>query len=147
MKGKKYAIYLLMLTVLLVSCIEIGLKANAKGKIFSANQWSQKKKQLEDIKLSKITFYTGGSNAKNVELTGAEVDNFMNCLLNSEFYRSNRTGQVDGGMAIILISKDDSQDSFEYCGAGVFQISYRGDLFSIKNKELEQILLKYNVTL
>jgi|GEM_PF-6304898 len=59
----------------------------------------------------------------------------------------NQNRAIDGGMAIILISEDGSHDSFEYCGGSVFQISYKGNLFSIENKELEQILLKYNVTL
>lgn len=145
--GKKiYILYFLIIIVLTLICVEIGVNINTRNDIFSRNQWSQKKKQLQNLELSKITFYTGGSSAKNVELTGVEKDNFMNCLLTSEFYRSNRTGQIDGGVPIVLISKDGSQDSFQYCGAGVFQIWYKGDIFLIKNKELEQILLKYNVT-
>jgi hypothetical protein len=148
--GKKiYILYFLIIIVLTLICVEIGLNinTNTKNDIFSRNQWSQKKKQLDNLELSKITFYTGGRSGKNIELTGVEKDNFMNCLLTSEFYRSNRTGQIDSGVAIILISKDGSQDSFQYCGAGVFQIWYKENIFSIKNKELEQILLKYNVTL
>lgn len=146
---KIYILYFLIIIVLILICVEIGLNinTNTRNDIFSRNQWSQKKKQLENLELSKIKFYTGGRSGKNVELTGVEKDNFMKCLLTSEFYRSNRTGQIDGGVAMVLISKDGSQDSFEYCGAGVFQIWYKGDIFSIKNKDLEQILLKYNVTL
>lgn len=148
--GKKiYNLCFLIIIVLIFICVEIGLNinANTKNDIFSRNQWNQKKKQLENLELSKITFYTGGRSGKNVELTGVEKDNFMKCLLTLEFYRSNRTGQIDGGVTMVLISKDGSQDSFQYCGAGVFQIWYKGDIFSIKNKELEQILLKYNITL
>lgn len=137
MKVKKYTLYFLIIMLL---CF-IGYS------IFKSDQWAQKKKQLSNMKISKITFYTGGSNAKNVELTGADKDNFMNCLLTSKFYRHNRYGAIDGGMAIILVSEDGSQDSFEYCGGSVFQISYKGNLFSIQNKELEIILLKYNVAL
>lgn len=144
---KKYIIYFLIAIVLLVSFVEITLNTDASHNFFSSNHWNQKKKQLQNIELSMITFYTGGNNAKKVELTGAEKNDFMNRLLTSEFYRSNRTGQIDGGMAIVLISKDGNQDSFEYCGAGVFQISYKNDIFSIKNKELEQIMFKYNVAL
>jgi hypothetical protein len=87
--------------------------------IFSSYQWTQKKKQIGNIELSKITFYIGWSNAENVELTSAEKDNFKNCLLTSEFYRSNHTGQINSGMDIILILKDGSHDSFEYCSGGV----------------------------
>jgi hypothetical protein len=136
MKDKKYILYFLI--IMLLSFIGYS--------ILRSDQWDLKKRELANMKLSKITLYTGGSNAKNVELTGADKDNFMNCLLTSKFYRENRYGAIDGGMAIVLISEDGSNDSFEYCGGSVFQISYKGNLFSIKNKELEQILLKYNVT-
>ncbi|WP_238881279.1 hypothetical protein [Clostridium sp. YIM B02551] len=147
MKTKKYVIYLLIIILLFVCCVEIGLKTTVGSNILSRYEWTQKKNQLENTEISKITFYTGGINAKNVELTGSERDNFIEYLLNSEFYRSNRTGQIDGGMAILLIQNDGSHDSFEYCGGDIFQISHNGNLFSIKNKELEKILLKYNVTL
>jgi hypothetical protein len=105
--------------------------------------WTQKKRELANTEFSKITFYTGGNNPKNIELTDGEKDNFMKCLLNSKFYRNNRYGAIDGGMAIILISKAGTRDSFEYCGGGIFQISYEENLFSIKNIELEKILLNY----
>ena len=54
---------------------------------------------------------------------------------------------VDGGQAIIIIFKDGTKDSFEYCGGSVFQITYKGKMFSVRNKELEQILLDYKVSL
>lgn len=144
---KKYVLYFLIIVVLFISCVEIGLNTDVGNNIFSSKQWTQKKKELENIDLSKVSFYTGGINAKNVELTGAEKDNFMSCLLTSKFYRSNRTGAIDGGMAIILVFKDGSKDSFEYCGGSIFQIWDKENSFLIKNKELEQVLLKYNVTL
>lgn len=139
----KYILYPFIIIVVFVICLSPSLGNN----IIDRYHWGQKKSQLENIEILKVTFYTGGNNAKNVELTGTDKDNFMNSLLASEFYRSNHTGAIDGGMAIILVFKDGSQDTFEYCGASVFQISYKGNLFSIKNKELEQVLLKYNVVL
>ncbi|MDD7793218.1 hypothetical protein [Clostridium sp. 'White wine YQ'] len=147
MKTKKYVIYFLLIILLFVCSVEVGLKTTVGSNILSRYEWTQKKKQLENTEISKITFYTGGRNAKNVELIGSEKDNFIKYLLASEFYRSNSAGQIDGGMAIILNLRDGSHDSFEYCGGDIFQISNKGNLFSIKNKELEKILLKYNVTL
>jgi hypothetical protein len=137
MKNKKYLLYLLIIVVIsLVSYI-----------IFKPNQWTQKKSELSNADISKITFYTGGSNAKNIELTGDDKDKFINSLLNSKYYRNNSTSSIDGGMAILLISKNTTYDSIEYCGSSIFQISYKGHLFSVKNKGLEDILLKYNVKL
>jgi|GEM_PF-5096546 len=81
MKDKKYILYFFI--IMLLSFIGYS--------ILRSDQWAQKKRELANMKLSKITFYTGGSKAKNVELTGAEKDNFMNYLLTSKFYRENRT--------------------------------------------------------
>ncbi|MGE5628384.1 MAG: hypothetical protein ACM3X7_09735 [Solirubrobacterales bacterium] len=142
---KKYVLHVLIIVILCFGCVDLSLKTDQGNNIISSVKWSQKKNQLKSTELSLISFYTGGQNPKTVELTGTEKDNFINCLLTSKFYRSNWSGSIDGGMPIILNFKDGSKDTLEYCGGSVFQTECKGNLFSIKNKELEQTLLKYNV--
>ncbi|HEY5561597.1 MAG TPA: hypothetical protein VIK72_07535 [Clostridiaceae bacterium] len=50
-------------------------------------------------------------------------------------------------MPIIIEYKNGTDDSFEYCGSDVFQIVYKGRMFSIRNTKLKQLLQKYNVKL
>jgi len=147
MKTKKYIIRFFII-VFLFFCFTGVVLYTALGHDINSNlQWIQKKKELNNIDISKITFYTGGVNGREVKLVDNEKDNFTRSLVNSKFYKSNWKGMVDGGLAIIIIFKDGTKDSFEYCGGSVFQITYKGKMFSVRNKELEQILLSYKVSL
>ena len=147
MKIKKYIIRFFII-VFLFFCFTGVVLYTALGHDINSNlQWIQKKKELNNIDISKITFYTGGVNGREVKLVDNEKDNFTRSLVNSKFYKSNWNGMVVGGLAIIIIFKDGTKDSFEYCGGSDFQITYKRKMFSVRNKELEQILLDYKVSL
>ncbi|GIM29861.1 hypothetical protein CPJCM30710_25270 [Clostridium polyendosporum] len=147
MNIKKYLLGFLIIAFLIFAFIDIVWNSNLRHNIIGNKQWTQKKKEFKSTEISKITFYTGGLNGKNIELTEKEKDNFIINLINSKFYKSNWRGMIDGGIAITIVFNDGTKDYFEYCGESIFQITYNGKMFSIRNKELEKTLLSYNVTL
>ncbi|MEQ8154657.1 MAG: hypothetical protein ABRQ25_07220 [Clostridiaceae bacterium] len=144
MKIKKYLLGFLTTVFLIFTFIGIEWNSDLGHNIVGYKQWTQKKKEFNSDEISKITFYTGGLNGRNVELIEKEKDNFIINLVNSKFYKSNWTGMIDGGIAIAIVFNDGTKDYFEYCGGSVFQITYNGKMFSIRNKELEKILFSYN---
>ncbi|GFZ31490.1 hypothetical protein CSC2_20160 [Clostridium zeae] len=106
-------------------------------------QWTQKKKEFKSDEISKISFYTGGVNGKEIEFIGKDKDNFILTLSNSTFYKSNWRGMLDDGISIETTYNNSSKRYFEYCGGDIFQLSYNGSMFSIRNKNLAEILSKY----
>lgn len=54
---------------------------------------------------------------------------------------------VGTGSIVLIIFKDGKKETLEYCGGGIFQMTYKERMFSIRNKKLEHILLKYDMKL
>ncbi|MDP4146906.1 MAG: hypothetical protein Q8936_20940 [Bacillota bacterium] len=142
-KVKKGAVITSVVIILILSLARLFLGTDLGNNIVDSIVWSEEKKLFNEESISKISFYA----EKAIDLTGEEKKKFISNLKSSKFYRNNEQRQVDGGLAIIIFFKDGSKESLEYCGASVFQIQYKGRIFSIKNKELEQILLEHEVSL
>ncbi|MEQ8154097.1 MAG: hypothetical protein ABRQ25_04265 [Clostridiaceae bacterium] len=147
MRVKKYLLGFYITAFLVLAFAGMVWNSGIIYNITDKKQWTQKKEKLKSNEIAKITFYTGGLNGRNVELIEKEKDDFIINFVNSKFYKSNWTGMIDGGMAIGIVFSDGNKEYFEYCGEGIFQMTYSGKIFSIYNKELENILLSYNVTL
>jgi hypothetical protein len=86
---------------------------------------------------------TRGINGRELDLIEKDKDKFIEILTDSNFYRSNWQGMLDDSISIEITYNNGSNRSFEYCGGDIFQLSYNGSMFSIRNKNLENILLKY----
>jgi hypothetical protein len=129
---------------LLLCCIVIVKDTDLGHNITSNIDWIHKKNELKNTSISKIIFYS--SNGKEVALINSEKDAFIESLVSSKFYKSNWQGMVDTDNVIFIIYNDGSRESLEDCGGGVFQIDYKGRMFSIKNNIVEQNLLKDNLT-
>ncbi|MDP4147689.1 MAG: hypothetical protein Q8936_25020, partial [Bacillota bacterium] len=140
-KVKKFAIIFSSIILLGFSLGQLLFSTDLYDNLIDNVVWSKEKKVLNESNVSQIIFYSD----KSIELKNEEKDVFVNKLKRSKFYRNNEQGQVDGGVAIGVVFKDGSKESFEYCGASVFQMEYKGRVFSIKNEELEQILLEHDV--
>lgn len=145
---KKHITNFILIAFLLFCSIEILLNGTDIGHNITANiDWSQKKTELKNTHISKITFWIHGTNSKEIDLMNSKNDAFISSLIHSKFYRSNWQGMVDTDCVILLIYNNGTKESLEYCGGSIFQITYKGRMFSIKNKELEQSLLNYDFKL
>ncbi|GKU25331.1 hypothetical protein [Clostridium folliculivorans] len=135
----KFIILLFLFSILAVILWNSDLAHNAVARI----QWTQKKKEFRSDDISKISFYTGGLNGMEIEFIGKDKDNFILTLSNSNFYKSNWQGMLDDSISIEITYNNSSKRYFEYCGGDIFQLGYKGNLFSIRNKNLSEILSKY----
>lgn len=148
MKIKEYATRLFIIAFLMFLFIGVILDRTDFGHNITGNiDWLHEKAELKNSDVSKITFDTGGSNDKEVELINGEKDDFVKKLIASKFYRSDWRGMVGTGSTVLIIFKGGKKETLEYCGNGVFQMTYKERMFSIRNKKLEHILLKYDMKL
>jgi hypothetical protein len=139
MKPDKFIILIFLFSILAVLLWNSDLAHNTMSKI----QWTQKKKEFKNDEISKVSFYTGGLDGREIEFIEKEKDAFILALSDSAFYKSNWRGMLDDSISIELTYNNGSKSYFEYCGGDIFQLSYKGRMFSIRNKNLENILLKY----
>lgn len=139
MKTNKFVILIFLFSILAVILWNSDLAHNTVARI----QWAQKKKEFKNDEISKVSFYTGGLNGREIEFIGKDKDNFILTLSNSTFYKSNWRGMLDDSISIEITYNNNSKRYFEYCGGDIFQLSYKGSMFSIRNKLLADILSKY----